>query len=128
MNRSRWFSLVFIVAFAVSLTHQILPHAHSTGDHKKHAVKNHQSHSHSHHSKSKLPLFAHFANADFIASTKHNLDKNTVVVLEFITPVAASVFTQNLIKKTLPLFKVRDWPPVHKQSPKSLRAPPFLIS
>lgn len=128
MNRKSWICWIFIIAFALSLVHQILPHTHSNVEDRQHKDSaKHHNRSHTHNSKSNLPVFTHFSNSDFITNTKRDNVKKAIVI-EFLAPLVANISIQRPTTKKSLWFKARDWPSGYDQSPISLRAPPVSIS
>lgn len=144
MRKQVWPSVLFQIAFAISLAHSSLPHAHpstpenpsqSTGSHhhQAHASKDHQHHDseHSHDHDSDLPVFSHFSNADFISNVKL-IFSGKVKVLK-----AVNIFTQTIIiyaplkkaiDKTPPIHRARELPILHLSSANSLRGPPIYFN
>lgn len=133
MIRCQWILYLFFIAFAVSMGHNILPHAHAKEKAKKTTSSHHHDgdyhHAHSKAPKPVLPVFAHFSNGDFIGSIKYSLqEKQQRSVLVFEIPVLISVALPALAYLPLPVPHARDLPQKFFLSIQSLRAPPYSIS
>ncbi|HEY5744621.1 MAG TPA: hypothetical protein VIU12_00965 [Chryseolinea sp.] len=139
MIRSQWISYLFSIAFAMSLAHSVVPHAHpkekvkqgkeTASSHHHHG--HHHSHAHSHGEKSKpaLPVFAHFSNSDFIGSVKYSLqEKQQRPELTFEQALVVSVTLPLLIYQPSPVPHARDLPNKLFLSLRSLRGPPHFLS
>ncbi len=142
MRKQVWPSVLFQIAFAISLAHSSLPHAHpstpenpsqSTGSHhhQAHASKDHQHHDSKHSHDHDLPVFSHFSNADFISNVKL-IFSGKVKVLKTV-----NIFTQTIIiyaplKKAIdkrpPIHRARELPILHLSSANSLRGPPIYFN
>lgn len=136
MIRSQWIAYLFSIAFAMSLAHSVLPHAHSkekgkqgkeTASHHHHG--HHHSHSHNEKSKPALPVFAHFSNADFIGSVKYSYqEKHQRPELAFEQAVVISVALPLVTYLASPVPHARDLPNRIFLSLRSLRGPPYFLS
>jgi len=136
MIRGQWISFLFSIAFAMSLAHSVLPHAHSkekAKQGKETASHHHHGHHHSHaqdeKSKPALPVFAHFSNADFIGSVKYSFqEKQQRPELTCVQAVVVSVALPLLTYLPSPLPHARDLPNKVFLSLRSLRGPPYFLS
>lgn len=138
MIRSQWISYLFSVAFAMSLAHSVLPHAHpkekakggkETVSHHHHGHQHAHSHAHDKKSKPALPVFAHFSNADFIGSVKYSFqEKQLRSELAFEQAVVISVALPLLTYLPSPVPHARDLPNKVFLSLRSLRGPPYFLS
>ena len=140
MIRRQYIPYLFVFTFALALAHNILPHTHPNeiGKEEKHhhadGEKSHSHkkddhrHSHSHDSKEQLPVFTHFANADFTVSAKHSNSEKQRLVLEFEQPVLVSLTLPAFPSLTAPIPHARDLPLGFLPLLKSLQAPPSFLS
>ena len=144
MRKQVWPSILFLIAFAISLAHSCLPHAHPTKPknppqstdshhHQAHAPKDHQHHDseHSHDHDSDLPVFSHFSNADFISNVKLIFSGKVKVLKtdKFFTQTNITYPSlKKAIDKTPPIHRARELPILHLSSANSLRGPPTYIN
>lgn len=130
MFRSKWVSIIFLVAFAISLAHTITPHSHpKTKSVHTHASQHNHDENKSHsHSASDLPVFAHFSNSDFISSSSQvNLGGPENLSGDLIISVPIFLLSVPFVSKlSFPAGKQGRPPSGPLLSVLSLRAPPVL--
>jgi hypothetical protein len=141
MDKRAWISGFFFIAFALTLAHSSIPHTHPESTKKKHVSdvnsdhqKHQESHKHSHnHSDNKhnesnesLPVFYHFANADFLGGQIFKFNLAGDHVLELLEPMTFLLQVPQLLLKPLLFPRARDLPADKPRSTESLRAPPFF--
>lgn len=129
MIRSQWVSFIFLLAFAISLAHTIMPHSHA----KVKSAQTHSSHHHDgnhsrSHNSSDLPVFVHFSNSDFIGSAQVNYGVIENSIGDCLLP--APLFSLSVPvphKLTIPSHQEGSPPSAPLPVVLSLRAPPFTL-
>lgn len=132
MRKRSWFSCVYVLAFAVSLAHNSIPHAHpeKTYSHAVLTGHRHDHHSHEHdakgdHHESSLPVFSHFSNADYIGNPKYEFTAKSHSLIQALNPVGVSFNLPDDSEEQVLFPRPREHPPNRVGSSQSLRAPPF---
>jgi hypothetical protein len=141
MIKRQWPSVLFIIAFVISLAHASIPHTHpeiskqKVKDQHTHGSKSSHDHDHEHQSTdhhhdasdSKLPVFTHFSNADYVGNALFKLTLKGKYLIEAIEPEEIRFQIPITFTKPILFPKARDLPSGRHRSVKSLRAPPYLF-
>lgn len=140
MIKRQWPSVIFIIAFVISLAHASIPHSHpALGKHKERHPHNHSStskHKHDHsdnhshdtneNSEDSRPVFAHFSNGDYVGNPYFQFHAKENLVFEFLQPASLNAEVALVFEKSHLFPKARDLPSGRHRSSESLRAPPPL--
>ena len=136
--KNQWASILFLIAFALSVAHSSIPHGHPVPPHEyKHSTKSHHhnenndehtKHGHdnsNHNSDHNLPVFSHFSNADYLLNSKYELFVKGKFIIECLEPVKISLQLPEGIDRKVPIPGARELPSSRFRSSQSLRAPPI---
>lgn len=147
MIKRQWTTLLFSIAFVISLVHSSIPHIHPEKADHNHRLNNqhhsktkdHHHHDHvqgekeNHHDESdhqsedkKLPVFSHFSNSDFIGNPAFHFSGSEKFAIEFIGSCLFLVEAPEEFRRSILFPRARDLPSSRYRSSQSLRAPPFL--
>lgn len=138
MIKRTWFAGFFLIAFALALAHNAIPHAHPEATNEKQLSHSHpgdsksrghqhRSDGHSHDESDRdLPVFSHFSNADYLGSPVFQFNANEKQLIELLQPQGSLFLVPSALQKPLLFPKARDMPSGRPRSSESLRAPPFL--
>lgn len=141
MIKREWPSVIFIIAFVISLAHASIPHSHPVlekhkerNSHHHSSSSNHEHHdhsdSHSHdtneNSEDSRPVFAHFSNGDYVGNPYFQFHAKDNLVFEFLQPASLNVEVALVFEKSHLFPKARDLPWGRHRSSESLRAPPHF--
>lgn len=155
MSKRQWLSLLFIVAFVISLAHASIPHIHPelendskgdeydshevTGKHhsgnqhrdnhgkpKSSQQKDHHDHKSHHHSTEEKPKFSHFSNADYLGNCTFKFTTKEKFLLDVFEHERLVIDIPIEFQRALLFPRARDIPRDKHRCSQSLRAPPFL--
>jgi hypothetical protein len=145
MIKRQWITVLFSIAFVISLVHSSIPHIHPEkvdhhhhSDNQKHSkTKDHHGHVQgekgNHHDESdhqpedkELPVFSHFSNADFIGNPGFHFSGSEKFAIDLIASCLILVEAPEEFRRSILFPRARDLPSSRYRSSQSLRAPPFL--